>query len=187
MGEGNRQGDVDELQWERNTMKKTKGLFVLAILMGLALSGYCIAEDKAEPGEIVKKVQDAASVLAKSGEAGLAEFNKTDGPWVWKDTYVFVYNCEQGTIAAHPTSPHLIGKNMTGLKDIKGNLFFGQLCDAARKPKGGWIEYWWPKPGEKEPLRKISFMLQAQGTPYQVGAGIYEDAVSVQDLEKSIQ
>jgi signal transduction histidine kinase len=81
----------------------------------------------------------------------------------------------------------MIGKNWTGLKDVKGNLFFVQLCDAAKKAKGDWTEYWWPKPGEREPSRKISLMLQAPNTPYQVGAGIYDETASIEDLRKLLE
>jgi len=28
-----------------------------------------------------------------------------------------------------------------------------------------WIEYWWPKPGEKEGSRKLAYGLSAKGTP----------------------
>jgi len=48
----------------------------------------------------------------------------------------------------------------------------------------GWVEYWWPKPGEKEGSRKISYALKAGNTPYVVGAGIYDDKATIADLEK---
>jgi hypothetical protein len=45
---------------------------------------------RAAAQEVVQKVQDAAKILSQSGEAGLAQFDKTESPWVWKDTYVLV-------------------------------------------------------------------------------------------------
>ncbi len=145
------------------------------------------AEEKATPQEVIQKVQEAAKFLAEKKEAGLEEFNKKNGRWVWKDTYVFVFNCEKGTAAAHPIKPKLVGKNLLGVKDIKGNLFFVQLCEVAKKPKGGWVEYWWPKPGEKTPSRKITYILQVEGTPYQVGAGVYDDTISLDELNKMLE
>jgi len=62
-------------------------------------------------------------------------------------------------------------------------MFFVQFFDAAKKPKGGWVEYWWPKPGEKKPSRKITYVLQAGKTPYQVAAGIYDETFPVNKLE----
>jgi len=54
----------------------------------------------------------------------------------------------------------------------------------AKKPYGVWIEYWWPKPGEKEGSRKLSYLLSAKGTPYVVCAGIYDDQPSIAELSK---
>jgi hypothetical protein len=43
-------------------------------------------------------------------------------------------------------------------------VFPRDFCDAAKKPSGVWIEYWWAKPGEKEGSRKVSYLLSAKGT-----------------------
>ncbi len=162
-------------------------LSVTVFTFVFAISIQALAQEKAKPEEIVEMTQKAAAFLSQAGETGLKEFDERNGRWVWKDTYVFVYNCDKGTIVAHPIKPHLIGKNLMGLRDIKGNLLFVQLCEAARNAKGEWTEYWWPKPGEKTPLRKVSLMLQAPNTPYQVGAGIYDDDVSIETLQKLTQ
>ena len=79
---------------------------------------------------------------------------------------IFVYKRQKGTIAAHPINPDLIGKNSVGLKDIKGNLFFIRLCEAAKESNRDWTQYWWPKPGDKDPSRKVSLMLQVPNTTY---------------------
>jgi hypothetical protein len=160
---------------------------VVPILFGLAAVPQAWAGDAATPEEIVVKVKEAAANLSKSGEAGLAEFNQKDGPWVWKDTYIFVYNCEAGVMSAHPIKATLVGKEILPLKDTKGNLFFSELCTAAAKPNGGWVEYWWPKPDKKEGSRKITYTIEVANTPYQVGAGVYDDSVSISELEKVSQ
>ena len=145
------------------------------------------AEDKAGPEDIIQKIREAVLFLSKEGEAGLSVFNEKNGRWVFKDTYVFVFDCEKGTIVAHPVKPKLIGRSLRGLKDIRGNYFFAQLCNAAQKPDGGWVEYWWPKVGEKASSRKISLLLQVPGTPYQVGSGIYDDNRQIDELEKLLR
>lgn len=71
------------------------------------------------------------------------------------------------------------------LKDTKGkNVFPEGWCDAARKLSGVWIEYWWSKAGEKEGSRKLSYSLGAKGTPYVVGAGVYDDKATIAELSK---
>ena len=103
---------------------------------------------------------------------------------MWKDTYIFVFDCVKGTTAAHPIRPDLVGKSGVSLKGAKGTEFFPKLCQATKHPSGVWVEYWWPKPGEKEASRKVSYALKAGNTPYAVAAGIYDDKTSIADLEK---
>lgn len=166
-------------------MKCTKIFVVLGLsLLVLSLSNVSVGQEKATPQEVVQKVQQAATTLSKSGEAGLAQFNQKDGPWVWKDTYIFVFDCVRGTTAAHPIRPDLVGKDAKSLKGAKGTEFFPKLCAATTHPSGVWVEYWWPKPGEKQASRKVSYALKAANTPYVVGAGIYDDKTTVADLQK---
>ncbi len=167
-------------------MKKIIISIAVAVI-ALGLSARTYAQENATPEEIVDMTRKAADFLAQKGEAGIEEFNDPNGRWVWKDSYIMVHNCEKGTVAAHPFKQNMIGKNLMGLKDVKGNLFFVQLCEAAKNPKGDWTEYWWPKPGEKTPSRKISLMRQVPNTPYQVGAGIYDETASIEALRKLIQ
>ena len=56
-----------------------------------------------------------------------------------------------------------------------------------KDPNGVWVEYWWEKLGEEKPARKISFMVQVPGQPFQVTAGIYDDSTSVEELNKSLK
>jgi cytochrome c len=165
-----------------------KGLFIVlgAVLPLLVVSNRSTGQEKATPQEVVQKVQQAANALSQAGEPGLAQFNQKDGPWVWKDTYIFVLDCEKGTMAAHPMMPNLIGKDVMTLTDTRGSKFFPELCQAKSNPSGVWVEYWWQKPGQKEGSRKISYALRAGNTSYVVGAGIYDDKATVEDLEKLI-
>ena len=76
---------------------------------------------------------------------------------------------------------------MASIKDAKGKSLYPDpqaLCDAAKKPSGVWIEYWWAKPGEKEGSRKVSYHFGATGTQYVVAAGIYDDKATIAELSK---
>lgn len=167
-------------------MKKCVIILIGAILC-YSFTQPAIAED-ATPQEVLQKVQAAANYIAQKGDGVFDEFNNKTGRWVWGGTYVFVMKCSPfPSLATHPIKPDLIGKDLSGLKDKTGNYFFIQLCDAASNPKGGWVEYLWPKPGEKNPSRKISFCMAVPGTEYQVGAGLYDDSVSMEKLEGMIK
>ena len=165
-------------------MKSRKILVVLAVAFSVvALSSVAVGQDKASAQEVVAKVKEAAHALSKTGD--LTQFNQKQGPWVWKDAYIFVEDCDKKVVAAHPMKPELIGQDFISEKDTRGkNTYPKGFCDAAKKPSGVWIEYWWPKPGEKEGSRKLSYNLSAKGTPYVVGAGIYDDKATIAELSK---
>jgi hypothetical protein len=163
-----------------------------ALAFGLVLAwvGSARAEqDRATPQEVIQRVQQAAHDLAKSGEAGLATFSGKNATSVWKDSYTFVQNCTSGSAvsAANPVRPENKGKSVaqTAIYGPKsGEQLAADFCTAARQPHGGWLEYNFPKPGETQAVRKVSYMLAVPGTPYVIGAGIYDENAKVEDLDK---
>lgn len=169
-------------------MKISKILTVVAAVFLVAtLSGVAAAQDHATAQEVVAKVREAAAALSKTGD--VKQFDEKQGPWVWKDTYVFVQDCDKGTVAANPVKPELVGQSLTMVKDAKtGKSIYPDpaiFCkEAKEKPSGFWNQYWWPKPGEKEPSRKVTFYLSAKGTSYVACAGIYDEKATVAALTK---
>jgi hypothetical protein len=158
---------------------------VAVALLNVALPSVAVGQDHATAQEVVAKVREAASTLSKTGD--LTPFKQKQSPWVWKDTYVFVNDCDTKLVAANPVMPEQIGRDVGSIKDTRGKTLYPDLqafCDAAKKPSGVWREYWWPKPGEKEGSRKVSYYLNAKGTPYLVGAGIYDDKATIAELSK---
>ena len=90
-------------------------------------------------------------------------------------------------IAAHPIRPELAGKPLGQVLTFgpkPGERLAAETCAAGRKPRGGWAEYDFPKPGETRPERKVSYLMAARGTPYVVGAGVYDPTAKVEDLDK---
>jgi hypothetical protein len=81
----------------------------------------------------------------------VAQFNQKQSPWVWKDTYIFVEDCDKKVQVAHPIKLELVGKDTLSIMDTRGkNVFPRDFCDAAKKPSGVWIEYWWRSPARRK-------------------------------------
>jgi cytochrome c len=167
-----------------------KTAFALAILALGGTPAVFLAADRgaATPQEVVNKVNEAVQYLNDKGLAGFSDFNNNkDARWVWKDSYVFVYSCRENVMIAHPLRPDLVGKPILQMKDDKDKALFKEMCKASARRDGGWVEYWWPKPGEGKASRKVSFVHSAPvsfKSDIQVGAGIYDDTMSVEDLNK---
>ena len=169
-------------------MKSSKIFAAAAVaVLSAALCTVAVGQDHATAQEVVAKVREAASTLSKTGD--VAQFNQKQSPWVWKDTYIFVFDCDKKLRVAYPLKPETVGTDIMSLKDARaGSLIYPDpegFCKTVKKePSGVWKEYWWPKPGEKEASRKISYYLSSKGTPYVVAAGNYDDKATIEELSK---
>lgn len=157
-------------------MRKTWLIMTMALALVFTL-GTASAQDAATVDEVLAKVREAAKYLEQKGEDGVAEFGDKESRWTWKDTYVWVLDCDNFTNKAHPINPALVGADLAGYVDKRGNYFFVQFCEIAEQApeKGGWVEYWWPKPGETEATPKVTYVLQVPGQNMQVAAGVYSE------------
>ncbi|MBK8534256.1 MAG: cache domain-containing protein [Candidatus Competibacteraceae bacterium] len=130
---------------------------------------------------MVAKTKEAAVEVKAKADVALSEFDKKDGKWAWKDTYVFVLDCTNGVMKAHP-SEKARGMKLTEIKDAATGKEVGSaLCAAAKKEHGGWVEYMYAKPGAEGPHRKVAYVLSAGN--YAVGAGVYDDKLTAKELE----
>ncbi|MBU2510737.1 cache domain-containing protein [bacterium] len=179
---------------------KKKSLIGFLSIMFFAFGVY--ADDAVTPRELFTKVGEAVMFIIENGDEGVKAMSEkaADNPFIWKDTYVFVFKCEDKLLAAHPNTNLIGNKGVWNLKDPNGKLIMQTLCEvASANENGGWFDYYWPKEqsktakttakglGDKETLaRKISFCIQVPGTPYQVAAGIYDDTLSVEELNAKI-
>lgn len=159
----------------------------LIAVMSSAIFGFgalpvYAADEGAGPEEVVAKVHKAAALLAAQGDAGLDVIRDNSSEFTWKDTYIFVVNCDADQVMANPAFPERQGGDIKQHTDYNGKQYGLELCATAKRPGGGWLEYVWPRPGGGEPSRKISFVRSVDGLPYQVGAGIYDETVSFEEL-----
>ncbi len=150
----------------------------LVVLAGLCLAANALAAG-ATKDECVAKTKEAAQMVADKGlDASIAEVNKKDGKFVWKDSYVFLMDLD-GKMLAHPMSPALVGKNLLDMKDKavppdKGKLLFKEFVEVAKGKGAGWVYYMWANPGDPKPRKKVTYAYRVPGKNVYVGAGVYE-------------
>jgi cytochrome c len=164
------------------------GKIVVPVGVALLIAALCaaaVAQDHATAQEVVNKVREAAGTLSKTSD--VAPFDEKQGPWVWKDTYVFIQDCDKNVVAAHPIKPEQIGKDLASVKDAKSgkSVFPEGWCKRVENASSGvWTEYIWPKPGEKEGSRKLAYCLRAKGNPYVACSGVYDDRATIAEVSK---
>ncbi len=151
------------------------GIAALVTMFGLLLAAGAFAEN-ATKEECVAKSKDAAQLVNDKGlDEAVKEIGDKNGKFVWKDSYVFLMDLD-GKMLAHPMSPGLVGKNLLDMKDKGegGKLLFKEFVEVAKDKGEGWVDYMWPKPGEKTPSKKLTYVYRVPGKNLLVGAGIYE-------------
>ncbi|MFH1058533.1 MAG: cache domain-containing protein [Pseudomonadota bacterium] len=141
--------------------------WVLAFGAGLAL-----AQDQSE--EAKATVDKALAMVKEKGlDPTLAAIGDKNGPFVKGDLYIFVGDIDKVANVVHPINPNLVGKDFRAVKDVNGKLFYLDFVNAAKKGSG-WVEYAWPKPGEKAPSTKRSYIARVPDTTLFFACGFYK-------------
>lgn len=132
------------------------------------------AKDKITAELIVQKVEKAAELLQKEGKAAFSKFKGKNSEFIFSGTYLWVHDMS-GITQMHPVKYKLEGKSTMAIKDANGKLFFAEMNKIAKEKGAGWLEYMWPKPGEKTPSRKLSYvkLCKIDGTDMVIGCGAY--------------
>ncbi|MFP4427894.1 MAG: cache domain-containing protein [Desulfovermiculus sp.] len=149
-------------------------LFFTSIVLCLLLAAPALAGKEATKEECVSKCREAAALVNSKGlEEAIEQISDQKGPFVWKDSYVFLMDLE-GQMLAHPFRPELTEKDHVLLMtDPTDKALFVHFVNLARGKGEGWVEYMWPKPGKNTPQKKITYIYRVPETEYFVGAGVY--------------
>jgi cytochrome c len=166
------------------SIRKTIVLLAAVSISGLSFAASPV-EEIATPTEAISKVLAASKYLQDKGVSGFAALNSKDSTWVWKDSYVFAFDCRLDRMVAHPMRPDLVGQPIMQITDNNGKYIFKELCKVGTKPHGGWVDYVWTKPGAGRVSRKLTYTVKADiafSTGIQVAAGIYDEKIPVTEL-----
>lgn len=145
-----------------------------ALFVILCFSTSVWAQSVATKEECVIKSHEAAALINTKGlAAAIKEIGNPKGPFVWKDSYVFLMNME-GKMLAHPMQPELTQlPHCLLITDPTDKAIFVSFVNLARNSGQGWVDYMWPLPGKKSPSKKITYIYRIPGKDLFVGAGVY--------------
>lgn len=91
--------------------------------------------------------------------------------------YFFIIDTDANMVM-HPIKPALEGKNLAGFKDPNGKALFLEMVKVGKEKGSGLVEYMWPKPGEEQPVPKLSYVQHFNEWGWIVGTGIYTDDIN---------
>jgi cytochrome c len=155
------------------TMKKA--MSTLAIIMIAGCLASMAWADQATRDEAVQKCAAAAQLVQEEGvDRAIQIINQRSGPFVWKDSYVFLMDMN-GRVLAHPFVPELIErKDLLEVENSDGQFLFVEFIKVAHEKENGWVDYMWPMPGQIEPVAKTTYIQRIPGTMFLVAAGIHK-------------
>jgi len=183
-----------------SAFSKSASAILIVAGLGLALSltaaspeelakeseAYCAStsSQKPTPQLIVDKVEKACALLKSEGSKAFPKFSGKDSEFIFGGTYIWVHDMD-GKMLMHPIKCKMVGQQLLNLKDANGKLFFVEMNDLCEKKGQGWVDYLWPKPGEKAQSLKVSFVKLAEcdGGKVVVGCGAYD--ISLEEAQKA--
>ncbi len=92
-------------------------------------------------------------------------------------TDYFWVNDMNSVVLMHPIKPSLNGKDLSGLQDKEGTYIFREFVRVCKEKGEGYVPYLWPKPGEDEPVQKLSYVKLFKPWGWVIGTGVYLDDV----------
>ena len=131
-----------------------KKLFLLATMVGALTASTAFAGEFGTADEAKAMLAKAAAAVKADKAAALAQFAKGEGGFKDRDLYPFCGGPD-GNFTAHPT---LNGKSLKDLKDKGGKPLGEEIYATAKEGEVKEVSYMWPRPGQTDPVQKVSFV-----------------------------
>ncbi|WP_119681585.1 cache domain-containing protein [Indioceanicola profundi] len=110
-------------------------------------------------------LQKAVAEVKANKEEALQKFSQGQEGFKDRDLYPFCGGPD-GMFTAHPT---LVGKSLRDLKDKTGKALGEEIYKTAEEGEINEVSYMWPRPGETEPVQKISYVTKVADQVCAVG------------------
>ena len=133
-------------------MFRTMMSLLVAIALLASTSAY--AAEFGTSDEAKALLDKAVKELKKDKAAALQKFTKGEDGFKDRDLYPFCGGAD-GMFTAHPS---LVGKSLRELKDKSGKPLGEEIYKTAQEGKVSQVEYMWPRPGQTDPVKKVSFV-----------------------------
>jgi methyl-accepting chemotaxis protein len=124
--------------------------------------------------ESIYKYQKANNLMDEQGKQLAREFVRGlkygESGYFWIDDYEGINIANAANIATE-------GISRIGMKDVNGKELIREIIENGRKPDGGYTDYWFPRPGEKEANPKRSYSRSFEPYRWVTGTGNYIDDI----------
>ncbi|WP_245428792.1 methyl-accepting chemotaxis protein [Rhodoplanes elegans] len=156
--------DSRELAGSLQEQKKLELQHLTELAVGIVKDEHAAAEKGSVPVAEAQKRALARLAALRYGAAG---------------DYFIVLDTSNKMLM-HPTSPQIVGKDLSGLKDAYGKLLTVAITDVARKTGSGFVDYAWTKPGSDTAYPKLSYVAGFKPWDWVISTGVFVDDLAAQ-------
>lgn len=146
----------------------------LVLFLVLTATGAMADCPQATTQECVAKCREAIAYAKEHGTEALFEkINQKDGPFTWKDSYVFCVEDMTAKMLAHPLPffQGMIGRSLLPVRGPNGRQVWKRIMEDVQFGHCWSVYLFTPAPG-KNPRVKVSYFEKVPDTNVVVGAGI---------------
>jgi len=156
-----------------NSNRRILGIscILIALMVG-SFASTALADDEAAAAVKAMVERGVIMAIVEGQEAALAAIGDPEGPFIDGDLYLFAGLVSDVIMVAHPYSS-LLNQDLSTYEDNQGNFLFANFVAVASDAGAGWSEYWWPKPGEEDASRKLTYIMKVAGQDLYIGCGYY--------------
>jgi len=131
--------------------------------------------------EIAHGVAAHFGTLQKSGQLTMEQAQEQAAQAIsallYDDGNYFWVNDSDAKMIMHPIKPELNGKDVSSFRDSNGVQLFVETTRIAQSKGDGFLAYQWPRPGESDPVAKMSYVKNYQPWGWIIGSGVYLDDI----------
>lgn len=156
-------------------------LNIFVIFLGLLFSVNLARAEKLQYQDkklqIENLINEATELIQSKGQAGIDIIRGKNGKFNNKDTYIFITSAETGADIVNPAFEEIEGLPVENYSNPDAKAAQMAIVNAVKDKDASWIEYLWPKPGEKKFSKKNSYVkkIVIHGKARIIGAGFYPE------------
>ncbi|UHC19520.1 methyl-accepting chemotaxis protein [Methylobacterium currus] len=163
------------------------GIAAILVLAGFALRDAVVDARMAKTRQLVEAAHSLVSGFAEQERTGKASHEEAQALAMaalksmrYNNSEYFWVNDMHPRMIMHPTRQMLDGTDLTTSKDPTGKALFVEMVEIVRKSHAGFVAYQWPKPGQDDPVDKISYVKGFEPWGWIIGSGVYADDTAAQ-------
>ncbi len=165
------------------------GLVVVSVIAGVAFKESMVNDRIAMTRQMVEVATSVAKAFDDKVKAGIMDLPAAQAAakavigsmHYGNGNYFFVYDFA-GNNVVHGLYPDRSGQNFINSADDNGYKYLADLITKARSG-GGYVYYFFAKPGVKGSVRKVSSGLGYEPWGWMVGSGVYLDDVDAEFVQ----